>query len=296
MIRRLAAACRAKQALIALTVAGVVVLTACGTRSAGPNASGGSTGTPSTTAAAASLAATPTAPSAGVSPYPAPPLFPEAPRVPVAGWQTVTASIWSGYTFPVSGVTGVRAQWTQPSATGRANAEALIWVGVGGWQQQSLIQSGTIAAAAYFGMTPIWYELLPAGPQYPQPSLNTVIPGDKIAVSIVQVPPEEKWRISVDDMSEDRTFTQVVHYDSAGTYPSFIVEYPHEGMSPSSPFVPFPHWGSVSFSNMQIRIGGQWKPAASVYGYRIQMVRNGRTLVSTGPLDKASGFTARQEH
>jgi hypothetical protein len=213
----------------------------------------------------------------------------------VAGWQTATAPIWSGYTFPVSGVTGVRAQWTQPSSTGRANAVALIWIGVGGWNQPSLIQSGTIAApGGYLGMTPIWYELLPAGPHDP---LMTVIPGDKIAVSIVELrPPQEKWQISVDDMTEDQTFTQVVHYDSAGTYPSFIAEYQRESLSPSSPFVPFPHWSSVSFSNMQIRIGDQWKPAASEYGYRIQMVRNGRTLVTTGPLDRASGFTARQEH
>lgn len=300
MIRRLATACHAWQALIALTVACVVVLAACGPRAAGPNASGDTAGTASVTATAASLAGTPTAPAATTPPVEVPPSlaplpFPEAPRVPVAGWQTATAPIWSGYTFPVTGVTGVRAQWTQPSATGRANAVALIWIGVGGWNQQSLIQSGTIAApGAYLGMTPIWYELLPAGPQdSPWP----VVPGDKIAVSIVELrPPQEKWRISVDDMSSYETFTRVVHYDSAGTYPSFIVEYPREGMSPSSPFVPFPHWGSVSFSNMQIRIGDRWKPAASVYGYRIQMVRNGVTLVTTGPLDKASGFTARQEH
>jgi len=210
----------------------------------------------------------------------------------VAGWQTLTSPTWSGYTFPVSGVTGVRAQWTQPSSTGRADAQAGFWIGIGGWNQQSLIQSGTFTAS--LGITPVWYELLPAGPHF---AAVTVAPGDKIAVSIVQLrPPQEKWQISVDDMSEDQTFTQVVQYDSAGTYPSFIVEHPRTGLSPSSPFAPFPHWGSVSFLNMQIRIGDRWKPAASMYGYRIQMVRNGLTLVTAGPLDRASGFTARQEH
>ena len=88
--------------------------------------------------------------------------------------------------------------------------------------------------------------------------------------------------------------TTIVHYDSAGAYPSFVVEDPINGPSPSSPSAPFPHWGAVSFSNMQIRIGDRWKPAASVYGYRVQMVRNGHTLAIAGPLDKASGFTARQ--
>ena len=212
----------------------------------------------------------------------------------MAGWQTVTTPTWSGYTFPVSGVTGIRAEWTQPSSTGLPDAEASFWIGIGGWDDQSLIQSGTIDAGTNLGGTPVWYELLPAGPELLP---ITVVPGDKIAVSIVELrPPQEMWQISVDDMSAGGTFTEVVPYDSAGTDPSFIVEHPREGMSPSSPFAPFPNWGSVSFSNMQIRIGDQWKPAASVHGYRIQMVRNGHTLVTIGPLDRASGFTARQEH
>lgn len=214
----------------------------------------------------------------------------------MAGWQTVTTPYWDGYTFPVSGVTGVRAEWTQPSATGRSDADASVWIGIGGWQQESLIQAGAYAAPPNEGgltYNLIFYELLPAGPQVPQ---VTVVPGDKIAVSIVQLrPPQDKWLISVDDMSADQTFTQVVQYDSPGTYPSFIVEDPQNVRGLSSVPVPFPHWGSVSFSNMQIRIGNKWKPAASVYGYRVQMARNGLTMATTGPLDKASGFTAHQE-
>lgn len=225
----------------------------------------------------------------------APPPFPQAPPVTVAGWQTVTTTFWDGYTFPVSGVTGVRAEWTVPSATGQYGAEAAVWIGIGGWNGPDLIQAGTDDSPQNLGYTydEFWYELLPADPRYPQ---VTVVPGDKIAVSIVQLrPPQEKWQISVDDMSADQTYTQVVRYDSAGAYPCFIVEDPRTSLDPSSQIVPFLHWGSVSFTNMQIRIKDQWKPAASIYGYRIQMVRNGLTLVTTGPIDRESGFTARQE-
>jgi len=45
---------------------------------------------------------------------------------------------------------------------------------------------------------------------------------------------------------------------------------------------------------MQIRVGDQWKPAASVYGDQIDMVRNGVTLATAGPLNAASGFAAHQ--
>ena len=302
MVCWLAAVCRARRSLIALAVAGVALLTACSARSVGLHASGDTTGSPSATAvgggAAPSLPSAPassaaTTPPVEGSPSLAPPPFPEASPVAVAGWQPVTSPNWGGYTFPVSGVTGVRAQWTQPSATGRADATAPIWVGIGGWGQTDLIQAGTFASPANYGwFDAIWYELLPARPKS---SPYTVVPGDKIAVSIVQLrPQQEKWQISVDDMSGGQTFTTIVHYDSAGAYPSFVVEDPINGPRPSSPSAPFPHWGAVSFSNMQIRIGDRWKPAASVYGYRVQMVRNGHTLAIAGPLDKASGFTARQ--
>jgi len=230
------------------------------------------------------------------SPSLAPPPFPEASPVTVAGWQLATAPSWDGYTFPVSGVTGVRAQWTQPSATGSADAQAYVWIGIGGWHESDLIQAGTSDPPpnlADFTNDGVWYELIPAGPHFP---LVSVVPGDKIAVSIVQLaPPQGKWQISVDDMSGDQTFTKTVQYDSAGTYPSFIVEDPTNVLGPSGPYVAFSHWGTVSFTNMQIRIGDQWKPAASIYGYRIQMVRDGLTLATAGPLGTASGFTAHQE-
>lgn len=96
-------------------------------------------------------------------------------------------------------------------------------------------------------------------------------------------------------MSGDATYAKTVEYDSSGTYPSFIVEDPALRLDPYGPYAPFAHWGKVSFANMQIRVGDQWKPAASIYGYRIQLVRDGSTLATAGPLGTTSGFTAHQE-
>lgn len=284
-------------ATIVLTAAaaGVVVLTACSARSAGPNASSRTSSTPSATATGGGTAPTP---SVKKSPSLASPPFPKASPVTVAGWRTATSRVWDGYQFPVSGVTGVRAQWTQPSATGPAGALAAVWAGIGGQGQTNLIQAGTTASPPYLGTTydRIWYELLPARPNYPLIRLIRVAPGDKIAVSIVQLrPPQENWQISIDDMSSDKTFTKIVQYHSDGSSPAFVVEDPTKGLGPSNPLWTFPHWGTISFSNMQIRIANRWKPAASIYGYRVQMVRNGSTLATAGPLDTASGFTAHQE-
>jgi hypothetical protein len=284
--------------------AGVVVLTACSTGSPSPKAATEAASPPSvsTTASTASPAASTPSPSPSIYHPPSPP-FPQVSSAAVAGWQTVTSLHWVGYTFPVGEVTGVRAQWKEPSVTGTAiNSEESAWIGIGGWNdtEQSLLQAGTSAYFPY-GDSPypdeeMWYELIPKSTQYPNVFVN---PGDEIAASIVQLdPPREKWQLLVYDVTSGLSFKKTVQYDSLGAYPSFVEEDPSSGpitsTSMNGPFVPIPRWGSVSFSNMQIRIGDQWRPAASIYGYRVQMVRNGRTLATAGPLDRASGFTAHQ--
>lgn len=146
MIRRFAAACRAKWCLVALTVTGAVVLTACGPRPVAMNASLSFTpATPATPAAATSPVEVP--------PSTAPLPFTKAAPVAVAGWQTLTSTNWDGYTFPVSGVTGVRAEWTQPSATGPSGSRAVVWVGIGGWNEPDLIQAGTSDFPPHLGVT-----------------------------------------------------------------------------------------------------------------------------------------------
>jgi hypothetical protein len=211
----------------------------------------------------------------------------------------MTSLHWAGYTFPVTGVSGVRAQWTEPTVTGPDGAEEFVWVGVGGWDQavQNIIQIGTFAyfPSAYQTNQGIWYQHVP-GPTAQFPLIG-VSPGDEIAASVVQTSSaRDDWRISLDDVSGGESFTKVVKFDSLDAYPSFVVEDPNSGPpGPSGPFFPFPRWGKVSFSNMQIRISGSWKPAAAFYGYQIQMVRGEQTLATAGPLDMRSGFTARQQ-
>jgi hypothetical protein len=216
--------------------------------------------------------------------------------VATAGWDTLTGHHWVGYTFPVSGVSGVRAEWEQPQVTGQTSDEVFVWIGLGGWNQTegNIIQIGTFGyfPTAYQLNEGIWYEHVP-GPlaQYP---LKAVGPGDEVAASIVEAGRDE-WRMTLNDISSGMSYTKVLKFDSLGSYPDFVVEDPDKGNGGANgPFVPFARWGTVSFSDMEVLMAGQWKPAASIYGYRIQMVRGDQTLATAGPLSTRSGFTARQ--
>jgi hypothetical protein len=182
--------------------------------------------------------------------------------------------------------------------TGQVHSEEYVWVGVGGWNDtvQNIVQVGTFAYFPAAGQTNqgIWWEYVP-GPQAQYP-LIAVNPGDEIAASVVEVTgTTDEWRMSLDDVTGGESFTKVIKFNSLNAYPSFVVEDPNSGApGPTGPFYAFPQWGTVSFTNMQVCVNGRWKPAASIFGYRIQMVRNGATLATSGPLNSRSGFTARQ--
>lgn len=247
-----------------------------------------------------SAALTPTASAPTLTPTPSPGPFPTVETVArVAGWKTLDSLHWVGYTFPQSDVTGIRAQWSEPTVTGSAVAEEFVWIGVGGWSYtvNNIIQAGTFA---YFppdgGLHQgIWYEQVPVqrSPQYPLINVN---PGDQIFASVVQLK-QQTWQISLTDVTNPYiTYTKVVQFNSYAAYPSFVVEDPNTGLpSQYGPFYTFPHWGAVTFSRMQVRVGNTWKSAASLYADRINMVRNGHVLATAGSLSANSTFTATQK-
>jgi Peptidase A4 family len=256
----------------------------------GPQTVGGS---PSATTSAPS-------PSPTATSFPTATPFPTAaPVTDVAGWQTETSLHWVGYTFPQTNVTGLRAQWVEPTATGSKGDEEFVWLGVGGWGYtgDNIVQVGTFA---YFppsgGLNQgIWYEAVPQDPfaQYP---LLPVESGDQIFASVTQVKSSpQTWQMQVVDATNGVVFTRNVQFKSLHAYPSFVVEAPRDGpASAYGPFYPFPNWSHVTFTQMQVRVGNTWKSAASLYGYRINMVRNGKTLATAGSLRASSSFTATQ--
>jgi hypothetical protein len=277
-------------------VAAALAVTSCGV-----SADGGSPGhgmpAPSATATASAAAGPPSSsPASGLAALP--PTFPAiAPVARPAGWTREVSRHWVGYTFPTGNVTGVRAEWTEPTVSGRSGAQEFVWLGIGGWDQtnSNIIQAGTFAYFPGGDQTNegVWYQRVPVDQKAIFPIVS-VAPGDHIYASVIQLP-GRKWRMTVADVSLPSSFGITLSFQSLSAYPSFVVEDPDTGkLGDAGPFYPFPRWRSVVFSDLQVRVGRVWVAAASLRAIRIDMVRDGRVLATAGPLSRSSSFSARQ--
>jgi hypothetical protein len=271
-------------------VAAALAVTSCGV-----SADGGSAGpgTPAPSAPAGPPSNSPASRSLALpSPFPA-----IAPVARPAGWTREVSRHWVGYTFPTGNVTGVRAEWTEPTVSGRSGTQEFVWLGIGGWDQtnSNIIQAGTFAYFPGGGQTNegVWYQLVPVDQKAIFPVVG-VAPGDHIYASVIQLP-GGKWQMTVADVSLPSSFSITLNFKSPGAYPSFVVEDPDTGqLGDAGPFYPFPRWRSVVFADLQVRVGRVWVAAASLPAIRIDMVRDGRVLATAGPLSRGSSFSARQ--
>ncbi len=141
---------------------------------------------------------------------------------------------WSGYivdlvnvqnkTEAVSSITGT---WIVPQIKySENNTYSSVWVGVGGYGEESLIQAGTEqhcenGQITYFA----WYELLPK-------TITTITtmeihPGDKITTTITLVNEKQNnWLITLIDHTSGQNFQKTVTYNSSQKTAEWVVERP----------------------------------------------------------------------
>ncbi len=211
---------------------------------------------------------------------------------------TYTSPHWAGYTFPVSHVTGVRAEWREPRVTGKKGQLEFVWLGIGGFglKDDNIIQEGTFAYFPGGGKRDegIWYELVPK--EFAQFAGVAVSPGNLIKASITLLSAKANtWRVALDDATSGARFGLTLKWKSLEEFPSFIVEDPGKGMNPNGPYYPFPRWTPVTFTNVGIRVGNRWLGAHQLSRwYRINMVRGHDTMATTGALSRQSSFTVTQ--
>jgi hypothetical protein len=170
-------------------------------------------------------------------------------RVPVArpatgsasavGW---TSSNWSGYAITGGPFTAVTGSWTVPSvARSRKATYSSNWVGIDGFNDSALIQTGTeqdfYSGGAHYNA---WWEILPA----PETRINnlSVRPGDVMSASISQAG-NGGWTISITDASNNESFTTQQAYSGPLTSAEWIEEAP----TVNGRVATLAHYGSSTF-------------------------------------------------
>jgi hypothetical protein len=155
------------------------------------------------------------------------------PRIPIswrakkaAGWAS---SNWSGYALPGSGFKSVTGRWIVTAAAPSHKATySSEWVGIDGYNNSSLIQTGTESdyrnGSRHYDA---WWEILPAA-ETVIPSI-AVHPGDVMTASITKQPIGSSWTITITDTSTRQSFTTMQTYTGPQTSAEWIEEAPTVG-------------------------------------------------------------------
>jgi hypothetical protein len=210
--------------------------------------------------------------------------------------QSFRVSQWSGYIVasdiqnrsPV--VSNVSASWTVPEVKpSENNTFSGVWVGIGGYGEETLIQTGTEqeyinGKLVYYA----WYELLPDYLVH-IPNLH-VRPGDTITASISLVNENAStWSIEIRDVTRGEHFKKVVVYNSSMLSAEWIVERPKVNGTIST----LADFGNVTFTECKATVDGVTGTIGNFsYAQLVMHDDEDTSLVSVSPLnDAASAFT-----
>lgn len=153
--------------------------------------------------------------------------------------NTWSASNWSGYA-ETGNFTGVSGTWTVPSvASSSTSTYSSAWIGVDGFNDSSLIQTGTeedyYSGAAHYDA---WWEILSASETEISPTAYPVALGDRMSASIWETSARSGrghhrsghvWDVVIKDTSKGWTFTTAQAYTGAGSSAEWIMEAPEVG-------------------------------------------------------------------
>ena len=159
------------------------------------------------------------------------------PGTRAAGWAS---SNWSGYAVAGSEYTSVTAKWVVPAvAASRRASYSADWVGIDGYNNSDLIQTGT--ESDYYNGSPhyaAWWEILPAAETVI--TSITVKPGDTVEASITKGS-GSSWTITIRDRGH--SFSTLQTYTGPQTSAEWIAEAPSVG----GRIAALAHYGQTTF-------------------------------------------------
>lgn len=206
-----------------------------------------------------------------------------------------TSTNWSGYAVetdlnaPQAGaVSAVRGSWTVPAVSGHGLAFASIWVGIDGFDSNTVEQIGT--DSDIFNGVPVyyvWYEMYPSNSV--TVSALKIKPGDSISAQVSYA--STHFSLQIANNTTGQGFS--IQKTAAGAERSsaeWIVEAPSSG----SGILPLANFGKATFTQAEATVNGKtgaiddpsWQNAA------INMVSHGRTEATTSALTDSGGTSS----
>jgi hypothetical protein len=195
---------------------------------------------------------------------------------------------WAGYVSTGGTYTAVSGTWTIPTVTADDNSVSAdaTWIGIGGITStdliqvgtQNLLQNGQITSSTFYEQLPDTSENIPT---------ITVSPGDTVTASISEISSGE-WSISIKDMTNGESYSNVEYYDSANSSADWIEEAPTD----SNGVIPLDKFGSVGFANGSTVENGSTVSIADSNAEALVMENGeGEALTSTSAITSGGNFT-----
>jgi Peptidase A4 family len=155
------------------------------------------------------------------------------------GWSS---SNWSGYAISGAGFSTVTGSWVvQSVARSHKATYSSQWIGIDGFNNSSLIQTGTesdfYSGTAHYAA---WWEILPAA-ETVIPSIS-VSPGDSMSASVTRGS-DTSWTITISDNTKRQSFSTVQTYTGPQTSAEWIEEAPSVG----GRIAPLANYGQTTF-------------------------------------------------
>jgi hypothetical protein len=172
------------------------------------------------------------------------------PHIAGASETPAVTDNWAGLVDTGTTFTGVSSNWTVPSVQASATgAVSSTWIGVDGWSDSTVIQTGTAqntagGATTYFA----WYELYPSA----SVEIGGVNPGDHMYADIYQqTGTPGTWTIYIEDLTLNVQATYQVSYSGNLSSAEWIEEMQTVTPGPQPPLANF---GTATFTQPQVQV------------------------------------------
>ncbi len=157
---------------------------------------------------------------------------------------------WAGYVQQDGGYTSSTATWTVPTLSTTYKGYSSTWVGIDGFDDSYLIQTGTEADMVNGRATyDAWYEVITPSNEAPETLFTTLTirPGDSITASVNKTS-STKWTTKL----TDNTTGKSASHSSTFRGPGDSAEWIQEDTDVKNYISTAPNWHSVTFKNITV--------------------------------------------